>query len=220
MANPLDDADYEDVHEEGERWVRGDRQEDYYQQFLEKSAENPLSAHGDGTLNKVLKPEDMPWEMSPHGLLKHMLNEDMAEEFDFPGMGADLYQQVIPPTSRSGKHRHRGEEIVIVLEGEGYDLHWDATLTVEGEQDREQPTWEFDDEPKRFEWEAGDAIYVPVNTIHQHHNASDEEPARFISAQARAFTNLGFGYEDLEQFEVAPEYEGSVPDFEDVPDYE
>ena len=206
MANPLEDVEYEDVHEEGERWVRGDQQADYYQEFLERSLENPLSAHGDGPLNKVLKPEDMPWELSPQGLLKHMLNEEMAERYDYPGMGADLYQQVIPPGSKSGKHRHRGEEIVIVLEGEGYDRHWDAELTVEGELDREQPDWEFDEEPQTFEWEAGDAIYVPVNTVHQHHNTSEDEPARFISAQARAFTNLGFGYEDLEQFETAPEY--------------
>jgi quercetin dioxygenase-like cupin family protein len=208
MGNPLEDADYEDVHEEGERWVRGDRQASYYQDFLDRSAENPLAAHGEGPLNKVLKPEDMPWEMSPQGLLKHMLNEDMAEEEDFPGMGADLYQQVIPPGSKSGKHRHRGEEIVIILEGEGHDLHWDAELTVVGEEDREEADWEFDDEPKKFEWEAGDAVYVPVNSIHQHVNTSDTEPARILSAQARAFTNLGFGYEDLEQFEAAPEYEG------------
>lgn len=203
MANPLDDAEYEDAHEEAERWVRGDRQAEHYREFLERSLENPLSAHGDGPLNKVLKPEDMPWELSPQGLLKHMLNENMADRFDFPGMGADLYQQVIPPGSRSGKHRHRGEEVVIVLEGEGFDLHWDAELVTDGGE----PAWEFDEEPSKFEWEGGDAIYVPVNTIHRHHNTSEDEPARFISAQARAFTNLGFGYEDLEQFEAAPEYD-------------
>ena len=132
-----------------------------------------------------------------------MLNEDIAEQYDYPGMGADLYQQLIPPESKSGKHRHRSEEIVIILEGEGYDLHWDAELEILDEQ---YPEWDFDDEPKKFEWKAGDAIYVPVNTVHQHYNTSDEEPARFISAQARAYTNLGFGFEDLEQFETAPEY--------------
>lgn len=208
MGNPVEGVDYEEAHEEAERWARGDRQADYYEEFLEKSLENPLSIHGDGPLNKILKPEEMPWELSPQGLLKHMLNEQMAEEYDYPGMGADIYQQVIPPGSKSGKHRHRGEEIIIVLEGEGYDHHWDADLTVTGEKDREIPEWVFDEEPKKFEWEAGDAIYVPVNTIHQHFNTSDEDPARFISVQARAFTNLGFGYEDLEQYEAAPEYKG------------
>lgn len=209
MGNPLEDEEIQDVHEEGERWVRGDQQASYYQEFLERSQNNPLSAHGDGTLNKVLKPEDMPWELSQQGLLKHMLNEDIAEKYDFPGMGADLYQQVIPPESKSGKHRHRSEEIVIVLEGEGCDLHWDAQLNVidSDEPDRERPDWSFDDEPTKYEWEAGDALYIPVNTVHQHHNASETEPARFISAQARAFTNLGFGFGDLEQFEAAPEYE-------------
>ncbi|MFC6766107.1 hypothetical protein [Natrinema soli] len=208
MTDPLEDEEIRDVHEEGERWVRGDRQASYYQEFLERSQNNPLSAHGDGPLNKVLKPEDMPWELSQQGLLKHMLNEDIAEEHDFPGMGADLYQQLIPPESESGKHRHRSEEIVIVLEGEGYDLHWDAQLEVRDgdEPDRQEPDWTFDEEPTKYEWEAGDAIYIPVNAIHQHHNTSETEPARFISAQARAYTNLGFGFEDLEQFESAPEY--------------
>lgn len=212
MSNPLENSEIEDVHEEAERWVRGDQQAGYYQEFLENSLNNPLSAHGDGPLNKVLKPEDMPWELSQQGLLKHMLNEDMAERYDYPGMGADLYQQVIPAGSKSGKHRHRSEEIVIVLEGEGYDLHWDAELEVVSgnEPDDEKPDWSYDEEPKKFEWEAGDAIYIPVNTVHQHYNSSDSDPARFISAQARAFTNLGFGFEDLEQFENAPEYESDV----------
>ena len=189
------------VHEEAERWVRGDQEADYYAKFLERSANNPLGQSGRGPLNKVLKPEDMPWELSRQGLLKHMLNEDMAERYDFPGKGADMYMQVIPPGSKSGKHRHMGEEIVIVLEGSGYDLHWD--------QDLDDPEVEMaftaEEEPKRFEWEAGDAVYIPNNTIHQHFNAGDT-PARFISAQARAYTNLGFGYEDLEQYEDAPEY--------------
>lgn len=206
-GNPLADADYADVHEEAERWARGDREADYYAEFLERSAENPLAAHGDGPLNKVLKPEDMPWEFSEHGLLKHMLNEEMADEHDFPGKGADMYMQVIPPGSKSGKHRHRGEEVVIVLEGEGHDLHWDADL----DDPVDESGFTYEDEPKRFEWEAGDAVYIPANAIHQHHNDGDG-PARFISAQARAYTNLGFGYEDLEQFETAPEYPDDADD--------
>lgn len=191
-----------DVHEEAERWSRGDQEADHYEEFLDQSADNPLGKSGDGTLNKVLKPEDMPWELSPQGLVKHMLNEQMEEKYDYPGKGADMYMQLIPPGSRSGKHRHMGEEIVIVLEGSGYDLHWDAELEL-----GEEMSYDFDEDPKRFEWEAGDAIYVPANTIHQHFNSSESDPARFISAQARAYTNLGFGYEDLEQYETAPEYE-------------
>lgn len=191
-----------DAHQEAERWSRGDQEAEYYAEFIEQSKNNPLGQSGDGPLNKVLKPEDMPWEHSPQGLLKHMLNEEIEEKYDYPGKGVDLYMQLVPPGSNSGKHRHMGEEILIVLEGSGYDLHWDTDLTAEVEME-----FEVQDEEKRFEWRAGDAVYIPANTVHQHFNDGDE-PARFISAQARAYTNLGFGYEDLEQYETAPEYEG------------
>lgn len=194
-----------DVHEEAERWSRGDREADYYETFVERSLSNPLSQHGDGPLNKVLKPEDMPWELSRQGLIKHMLNEDLAEEMDYPGKGVDMYMQVVPPGSRSGKHRHMGEEIVIVLEGEGHDLHWDTDIELASEDEVE---FVVDDEAKRFSYRAGDAIYIPTNTVHQHVNDGDDV-LRFISSQARAYTNLGFGYEDLEQFENAPEYDAA-----------
>jgi quercetin dioxygenase-like cupin family protein len=205
MSEPSEEVERASVHEEAERWVRGDQEANYYEQFLERSAENPLAQHGNGSLNKILKPEDMPWELSPQGLLKHMLNEDLAERYNFPGKGADMYMQVVPSDSKSGKHRHMGEEILIVLEGEGYDLHWDADLN----DPEDVPEFTYADEPKRFDWQAGDAVYIPANTIHQHFNDGNG-PARFISAQARAYTNLGYGYEDLEQFEIAPEYSGDT----------
>ena len=61
---------------------------------------------------------------------------------------------------------------------------------------------------KRFEWEAGDVIYIPPNTIHQHFNADPERPARLISAINRIFKACGLN--DLEQIEDAPEYDPSV----------
>lgn len=194
-----------DVHEEAERWHRGDQEASYYEEFLERSKDNPLAQHGDGPMNKVLKPEDMPWELSRQGLIKHMLNEGLAEEYDYPAKGLDLYMQVVPAGSRSGKHRHMGEEVVFVLEGEGHDLHWDTDIDLASEDEVE---FVADDEPKRFEYRAGDAVYIPTNTVHQHVNDGDG-PLRFVSAQARAYTNLGYGYEDLEQFETAPEYDAA-----------
>ena len=61
---------------------------------------------------------------------------------------------------------------------------------------------------ERFEWEAGDVIYIPPNTIHQHFNADPERPARLISAINRIFKNSGLN--DLEQMEDAPEYDSTV----------
>jgi uncharacterized RmlC-like cupin family protein len=61
---------------------------------------------------------------------------------------------------------------------------------------------------KRYEWEAGDVIYIPPNTIHQHFNADPDRPARLISAINRVYKNSGLN--DLEQIEDAPEYDAKV----------
>jgi uncharacterized RmlC-like cupin family protein len=64
------------------------------------------------------------------------------------------------------------------------------------------------EETKRFEWEAGDVIYIPPNTIHQHFNADPEKPARFISSQNRIFKQIGLN--TLDQLEDAPEYDPRI----------
>ena len=61
---------------------------------------------------------------------------------------------------------------------------------------------------KRYEWEAGDVIYIPPNTIHQHFNGDAAKPARLISAINRIYRHSGLN--DLEQLEDAPEYAPGV----------
>ena len=56
--------------------------------------------------------------------------------------------------------------------------------------------------------EAGDVIYIPPCTIHQHFNADPDRPARLISAINRIYRKSGLN--DLEQIEDAPEYDASV----------
>lgn len=186
---------------ESDEWDKGDKEADYYEDYLESSKDNPLAQHGDGPLHKIIKPEEMPWEDSSHGRLKHVLNEHMCEDMDIPARATDIYIQEIPPGSKSGKHRHMSEELVFILEGEGYDLHWDPTSVI-----RDTVEWEWPDEPQRFDWEEEDVVFIPNNTAHQHHNASDEDPVRLLIIQCRAYTHFGYGFEDMEQFEVAPEY--------------
>jgi hypothetical protein len=61
---------------------------------------------------------------------------------------------------------------------------------------------------KKYEWEAGDVIYIPPNTIHQHFNADPSRPVRLISAINRVYRKSGLN--DLEQIEDAPEYRPDV----------
>jgi quercetin dioxygenase-like cupin family protein len=181
---------------EAAAWVVGTENAPLYANLLQDASEAPARNAG---RRKILKPSDMPWEMSRQGLLKHLINEDLNTRMET----VDAYMQIIPAGSRSGKHRHLAEECLYVLEGRGYDLHQDCDVEI-----TDTYHWKPQDEVKRFEWEAGDVIYVPPNTIHQHFNADPHRPARLISAINRIYKQCGLN--DLEQIEDAPEYDPSI----------
>jgi quercetin dioxygenase-like cupin family protein len=177
---------------EAKAWRKGSAQQDLYQALLDDASTAP---ERNAKRKKILKPEDMPWEMSRQGLLKHLLNEGMNTRMET----VDAYMQIIPPGSHSGRHRHLAEECLYVLEGHGYDLHQDCDVEI-----TDTYHWKPQEQIQRFEWQAGDVIYIPPNTIHQHFNASPDKPVRLISAINRIFKACGLN--DLEQLENAPEY--------------
>ena len=181
---------------ETKTWLAGDVSQDLYRDLLDDAAS---AAERNAKRRKIIKPHEMPWEMSPQGLLKHLINEAMNTRMET----VDAYMQVIPPGSRSGKHRHLAEECLYVVEGSGYDLHQDCDVEITDDYH-----WIPQNEIKRFDWEAGDVIYIPPNTIHQHFNADPSRPARLISAINRIFKNSGLN--DLEQVEPAPEYDPEI----------
>ncbi len=181
---------------EAKVWLAGRDNKPLYQNLLDDATGAPAR---NAKRKKVVTPEDMPWEMSRQGLLKHLINEQMNTRMET----VDAYMQIIPPGSRSGKHRHLAEECIYVLEGRGYDLHQDCNVEI-----TDVYFWKPQDEVKRFDWEAGDLIYIPPSTIHQHFNADPERPVRLISAINRIFKQAGLN--DLEQIEDAPEYDPKV----------
>jgi quercetin dioxygenase-like cupin family protein len=181
---------------ESNAWLQGTVNQELYRELLEDAAAAPAR---NGKRKKVVHPHEMPWEMARQGLLKHLLNEKMNTRME----SVDAYMQIIPPGSRSGKHRHLAEECVYVLEGRGYDLHQDCDVEI-----TDTYHWKAQDEVKRYEWEAGDVIYIPPNTIHQHFNADPARPVRLISAINRIYEK--FGLNDHEQLEDAPEYRPGV----------
>ncbi len=177
-------------------WLQGKGNERLYQRLLDDAQDAPSR---NARRKKVVRPSEMPWEMSRQGLLKHLINEGMNTRMET----VDAYMQILPPGSRSGKHRHLAEECVYVLEGRGYDIHQDCDVEI-----TDVFEWKPVEETKRFEWEAGDVIYIPPNTIHQHFNADPEKPARFISSQNRIFKQIGLN--TLDQLEDAPEYDPRI----------
>jgi quercetin dioxygenase-like cupin family protein len=181
---------------EAKAWLQGSVNQNLYQELLDDAASAPAR---NKKRKKIVTPADMPWEMSRQGILKHLLNEGMNTRMET----VDAYMQIIPPGSRSGKHRQLAEECLYVLEGRGWDLHQDCDVEI-----TDTYHWTPQAEVKRFEWEAGDVIYVPPNTITQHFNASPDRPVRLISAVNLIFKASGLN--DLEQLEDAPEYRPGI----------
>src|SRR3984893_8700005 len=182
--------------DEARAWLSGTLNGKLYQNLLDDVLAQPAR---NARRQKIVHPDDMPCEMARQGLLKHLVNEQMNTRMET----VDAYMQVIPPGSRSGRHRHLAEECLYVLEGRGYDLHQDCDVEITDTYE-----WRPQAEIKRYDWEAGDVIYVPPCTIHQHFNADLARPARLISCTNRIYKNSGLN--DLVQIEDAPEYDPSV----------
>jgi quercetin dioxygenase-like cupin family protein len=182
--------------DEARAWLAGVANGSHYQSLLDDAAEMPQR---NAKRDKIVHAEDMPWEMSRQGLLKHLLNAQMNARMET----VDAYMQIIPGGSRSGRHRHLAEECLYVVEGFGFDLHQDCDVEI-----TDSYHWKPQDEIKRYEWKAGDVIYIPPCTIHQHFNGDPARPARLISCINRIYKNSGLN--DLEQLDNAPEYDPKV----------
>jgi quercetin dioxygenase-like cupin family protein len=143
----------------------------------------------------VVSAQDMPFERSPDGLIKHLVHNKLNTR----ECCVEAYMQFLKPGERSGKHRHMWEEVLFVVEGSGYDLHWDLKFDC-----LDAFEWDWNPEPQRFAWQRGDFIYVPPFTIHQHVNADPATEARLIVISNRIVKEMGFDWFD--QIETAPGY--------------
>jgi uncharacterized RmlC-like cupin family protein len=122
---------------------------------------------------------------------------------DARAWSVDLFEQRIPGGSRSAKHWHMADEIVYVLSGSGYSLHWEVEAEI-----AERYYARVAMEPTRHEFQTGDVLYVPQNVVHQHFNSTGDEPLRILSAQNRLIKYLG--YDNVVYLEEAPEFAGDA----------
>ena len=180
-------------YEEKEKALVRKAEARYYQERLKEVEEE--KSHKE-ELKDIISSDEMPWEVCQQGTIKHLLNEKM----DTRIKTLDIYMQLIPACSRSGKHRHMAEEYMFILEGKGHSLHWDVDMEL-----GEEYHWKAQEMPSKWEWEQGDSVYIPPNTIHQHFNPDPYNPVRFIGAESRIMKYMGL--DDLEQLENAPEFE-------------
>jgi quercetin dioxygenase-like cupin family protein len=126
-----------------------------YDWFLSKlSQENRVEREAP----RVIKADDRQWEMTRQGRLKYYIDRWRK----VAACGMDLMAQEIAPGERSGEHRHIFEELLLVVNGRGHDVH-EGTAHV---------------------WEEGDLICVPPMILHRHVN-DGSDTARLISVWPR-----------------------------------
>jgi quercetin dioxygenase-like cupin family protein len=145
---------------------------------------------------KVVKPADTVWETTRDGKVRVLCSKDTP---DVRVVSVDIYEQEIPPGSRSAKHLHMADEVAYVLAGTGESLQWEVEAEI-----AERYYARVANEPTRWQFEADNTVYVPQNHVHQYVNTGDEL-LRLLVVQNRLIKYLG--YDNVAYFEDAPEYE-------------
>ncbi len=173
--------------------AKTDTTADFYAQALEASKQF-RAEYKERT--KVVKAQDMPMERTADGLIKHIINEGM----NTTECCIDIYMQFIEAGKATGTSRHLTEEVAFVIEGEGHDLHWDVKFHCDDEF-----IWEWETEPKKFEWGPGDFIYIPPYCAHQRFNSGSTDEARVVVMNSRMMKAIGFDWFD--QLEPAAGFE-------------
>ena len=181
------------VSETERRRARSGVSADFYAQALEASRAFRREYR---KRTRVVKSQDMPMERTADGLIKHIVNEGM----NTAECCIDVYMQFIPANGATGTSRHLSEEVAFVIEGRGYDLHYDVSFKCEDEF-----IWEWDTTPRKFEWGPGDYIYIPPYCAHKRFNVEPENEARVVVINNRMLKPMGFHWFD--QLEPAEGFE-------------
>ena len=141
---------------------------------------------------KVVTPDDGVWEDTPLGHVRVM---NSVAQTDHRQFSIDVYEQTIPAGGRSGRYWKMADEVIYVLDGDGYSLHWEVEAEI-----ADKYYAHVAKEPSRHEIRKGDVLYIPQNTVAQHF-AADGEPLHLLAAQNRVFKHLG--YDRTHYFEPA-----------------
>ena len=146
---------------------------------------------------KVVKPADTVWETTRDGRVRVLCSKDTPDVRVF---SVDVYEQEIPPGSRSAKHWHMADEVAYVISGSGESVQWEVEAEI-----AERYYARVAKEPTRWTIGADDTVYVPQNHQHSYVNTGDE-PLRLLVVQNRLLKYLG--YDTVVYLEDAPEFAG------------
>ncbi len=135
---------------------------------------------------QVIKEAELPLETNRQGLMRWYMHPEIKDTILSTYL---VFSQEIPPGSRSGRLRFGGDQVIYVIEGQGYTL-------LDG---------------VKHPWKAGDCLNLPLRKpgiVIQHFNTDPEKTAKFIAVEpnflACASVDRGVGFEQLEN---APEFD-------------
>jgi quercetin dioxygenase-like cupin family protein len=148
---------------------------------------------------KVVTRADTVWETTPLGRMRVLSSPRRTDVRTF---SVDVFELEVPPGGRSGRRWQMADEVLYVLSGSGYSLHWQVEAEI-----AERYYARIAVEPSRHDIKAGDTLYVPQNTVAQHFTTGGE-PLVLLSAQNRLFKLLG--YDNAVYLENVPEYRGET----------
>ncbi len=132
---------------------------------------------------KVVTKADTTWEITPLGRVRVLSSPERSDVRTF---SVDAFELEVEAGGHSGRRWHMGDEVLYVLSGSGYSLHWEVEAEI-----AEKYYARVALEPTRHEIKAGDTLYVPQNTVAQHF-AAGGEPLVLLSGQNRLFKLLGY----------------------------
>jgi len=133
----------------------------------------------------VVRRSELPQEKNRQGLMRWYLHPSITDTVIHSLI---IFEQEIPPGSRSGRIKFQGGQVLYVKEGRGHTL-------LDG---------------VRHSWQAGDVINLPLKRdgiIVQHVNDDPHEPAKFVAVEPNLLqctgVDRGCGFELLR---ASPDY--------------
>ncbi|HEY7146826.1 MAG TPA: cupin domain-containing protein [Streptosporangiaceae bacterium] len=144
----------------------------------------PIWTEGCEDLRKVIRATDGQWTDDKRvGHIRRIIDKDLTGARCY---SMDLYEQIIGPGESSVEHRHMADEVAYVVSGSGESVQRDVRSEISTRYHAR-----FARQARRFDFAAGDAVYVPNNCAHQFRNTGSE-PLRLVVGHNRAFRHLGY----------------------------
>jgi len=132
--------------------------------------------------------------------LKDMYDDEARKhktrDIDLPMRTVNIHLTELAPGQISKMHKHHNEAVVFILEGKGYSI-------VQG---------------KRYDWEQGDALYMPTMNWHSHINEGSERVIYIGITNKRLLNFLGLDrWIEVGKDVTQEEYENELKTIEPSP---